>query len=180
MFKWLDRWGSHYFWHMTSYHWQISASHLRQHGGLIFFVAISPLCDTSILWLITVHCVTCFVTNTGTVFTYSVRVGSMDIWWHSGTLLELVLLARKSNGPKLLFWKIKFSYSIFSWMFAVLQVSILLDWLIGGRAMQWHHYLSFSCFEHMLFFCQWHVHCTDMCRYYMHMCSYNCFYELCI
>jgi hypothetical protein len=60
----------------------------------------------------------------------------MDIWCHSGTLLELVLLARKSNGPKLLFWNSKFSYSIFSWMFAVLQVNILLNWLIGGRAMQ--------------------------------------------
>jgi hypothetical protein len=51
----------------------------------------------------------------------------MDIRRHSGTLLELMLLARKSNGPELLFWNSKFSSSIFSWMFAVFQVNILLD-----------------------------------------------------
>lgn len=69
----------------------------------------SMICDTSILWLISMHSVTCFVANTATVFTYCNHVGSMDIWCHSGTLLELLLLARKSNGPKLLFWNSKFS-----------------------------------------------------------------------
>jgi hypothetical protein len=77
----------------------------------------------------------CSVTNTAAVFTYCDHVGTTDIWCHLATLLELMLQARKSDGLELLFWNSKFSSSIFSWMFAVFQVNVLLDWLIGGRGM---------------------------------------------
>ena len=68
----------------------------------------STRCDTSILWLISMHRVTCFVTNRATVFTYSDHVGSMYIWCHSGTLLELVLLARKVMDLNYYFWTANF------------------------------------------------------------------------
>jgi len=129
--------GSRCFGDMASHHWQIGAPTWKTAWwSHLLCLHFAVRCDTSILWLISMHSVTCFVTNTATVFTYSDIVGSRDIWCHSGALLELVLLARKSNGPKLLFWNNKFSYSIFSLDVCCFQVSILLDWLIGGRAVQ--------------------------------------------
>jgi hypothetical protein len=46
----------------------------------------------------------------------------------------------------------EFYPSIFSMTFAVFQAYELLDWLLGGRTMQWHQCLNFSYFGHMSFF----------------------------